>query len=231
MSKLEFFVALALVALAQGKKGESTRVVISARIHACMSMYAHNCSDLSIEMVAALAQENNLPVPQLDLASLAPSVSAFGQPQSEIRAPVPTRAYSATDDPWSVQKFPSAPEVPNGSLVNGAPSSISGTGLPRDWWKKQETVTVNVLGQQGFILNRYLVYEVTTDVSMIMSLAVFLHSELFLQRAPPVPRRYSEFVVLWDCLVRRYPFRLLPALPPKRLGRKFTSCSRVFVGA
>jgi sorting nexin-8 len=24
---------------------------------------------------------------------------------------------------------------------------------------------------------------------------------------------------LWDVLVRRYPFRLLPALPPKRIGR------------
>lgn len=34
-----------------------------------------------------------------------------------------------------------------------------------------------------------------------------------------MPRRYSEFVFLWDCLVKRYPFRLLPALPPKRVGR------------
>lgn len=40
------------------------------------------------------------------------------------------------------------------------------------------------------------------------------------KRAPPVPRRYSEFVFLWDCLVKRYPFRLLPSLPPKRIGRK-----------
>ena len=30
--------------------------------------------------------------------------------------------------------------------------------------QEQETVTVNILGQQGFILNRYLVYEVATDV-------------------------------------------------------------------
>lgn len=59
---------------------------------------------------------------------------------------------------------------------------------------------MNVLGQQGFLLNRYLVYEVSTD------------------RGPPVPRRYSEFVFLWDYLVKRYPFRLLTALPPKRIG-------------
>ncbi|BGP15971.1 hypothetical protein JCM10213_004786 [Rhodosporidiobolus nylandii] len=32
-----------------------------------------------------------------------------------------------------------------------------------------------------------------------------------------VSRRYSDFVWLLDVLVRRYPFRLLPSLPPKRL--------------
>jgi sorting nexin-8 len=53
-----------------------------------------------------------------------------------------------------------------GSLTNGAPSSLSGTGLPKDWWKKQETVNVNILGQQGFILNRYTVYEVISEASL-----------------------------------------------------------------
>lgn len=38
-------------------------------------------------------------------------------------------------------------------------------------------------------------------------------------------RRYSEFVFVWDCLVRRYPFRILPALPPKRIGREFFDMS------
>ncbi|KAF9810448.1 hypothetical protein IEO21_06918 [Rhodonia placenta] len=180
VSRLEFFVALALAALAQSGK------------------------DISIERVAALAQENALPVPNLDLDSLAPSTSGFGQYTSSPRG-LPSRAFS-TDDPWSVPKFPSAtvasPSADGnaGSVLNGAPSSISGTGLPKEWWKKLETVYVNVLGQQGFLLNRYLVYEVSTD------------------RGPPVPRRYSEFVFLWDYLVKRYPFRLLAALPPKRIG-------------
>lgn len=37
------------------------------------------------------------------------------------------------------------------------------------------------------------------------------------QKGTSVPRRYSDFVWLLDCLTRRYPFRTLPALPPKRL--------------
>jgi sorting nexin-8 len=60
-------------------------------------------------------------------------------------------------------------------------------------------VDVTIQGQQGFILNRYTVYEIITE------------------HGTPVHRRYSEFTFLWDCLVRRYPFRLLPALPPKRV--------------
>ncbi|KAI0372696.1 hypothetical protein BV20DRAFT_990915 [Pilatotrama ljubarskyi] len=176
VSRLEFFVALALAALAQSGK------------------------ELSVERVAALAQQNALPEPSLDLDSMAPSTSNF---QDAMRVPMPTRGYS-TDDPWKASKFTSpgtasrAPAL--GSINNGAPSSISGTGLPPEWWKKQETVFVNVLGHQGFVLNRYLVYEISSD------------------RGAPVPRRYSEFVFLWDVLVKRYPFRLLPALPPKRIG-------------
>lgn len=128
-------------------------------------------TDVSIERVAALAQENALPVPSLDLESLASSASNFSHyPGVESPHPAPTRGFSA-DDPWNVPKFPNAtvisPSATNGvgSVSNGAPSSISGTGLPKEWWKKQETVYVNVLGQQGFLLNRYLVYEISTDVS------------------------------------------------------------------
>ncbi|KAI9063893.1 hypothetical protein FKP32DRAFT_1571236 [Trametes sanguinea] len=176
VSRLEFFVALALAALAQSGK------------------------DLSVERVAALAQQNALPEPSLDLDSMAPTTSNF---QDAVRMPLPARGYS-TEDPWNVSRFApaaGAPKVPAlGSINNGAPSSISGTGLPREWWKKQETVFVNVLGHQGFVLNRYLVYEISSD------------------RGAPVPRRYSEFVFLWDVLVKRYPFRLLPSLPPKRIG-------------
>lgn len=170
-------------------------------------------------MVAALAQENMLPAPELDLASLAPSTSAFGQYPVEVRAPAPVRAYS--EDPWNVPKFPGTSTItPN--ITNGTTSNIAGTGLPREWWRKQDNVTVNILGQQGFILNRYLVYEVATEVKRNVA-SPSLPADPWLQRAAPVPRRYSEFVILWDCLVRRYPFRLLPSLPPKRLGRKSRS--------
>ncbi|KJA28004.1 hypothetical protein HYPSUDRAFT_34271 [Hypholoma sublateritium FD-334 SS-4] len=195
VSKLEFFVALALVALAQAGK------------------------DVSIEQVAALSSQNTLPEPALDLDRLQPTLSAIPptaplarrSTAQTIRAPLP--AYSS-DDPWNANpRYPAAQGVSGGGgaapfgssgadgLPNGAASSLAGTGLPNEWWKKQETIKVSILGQQGFILNRYTVYEVASD-----------------RKPHPVSRRYSEFAFLWDVLTRRYPFRLFPALPPKRLG-------------
>lgn len=38
-----------------------------------------------------------------------------------------------------------------------------------------------------------------------------------IRRASSVVRRYSDFVWLLDCLQKRYPFRRLPLLPPKRI--------------
>ncbi|KAG1808710.1 uncharacterized protein BJ212DRAFT_1280366 [Suillus subaureus] len=174
VSKLEFFVALALLALAQSGK------------------------DISVEQVAARAAENNLPEPFLHLDTLQPSTSALSSPYPTYR--------QATLDPWSVPRFGSngggsdfaAPRSAT-TINGGAVSSLAGSGLPREWWKMQETVDVTIQGQQGFILNRYTVYEIITE------------------HGTPVHRRYSEFAFLWDCLVRRYPFRLLPALPPKRV--------------
>jgi sorting nexin-8 len=40
------------------------------------------------------------------------------------------------------------------------------------------------------------------------------------RRGSKVIRRYSDFVWLLDCLQRRYPFRVLPLLPPKRVAGK-----------
>jgi sorting nexin-8 len=98
----------------------------------------------------------------------------------------PSRSPTAyPDDPWNTARFTAVPSASGstpgasgatgtgaatttatgaGGSTNGVPSSLAGTGLPRDWWKKQETATVSILGQQGFILNRYTVYNISTSV-------------------------------------------------------------------
>ncbi|KAG6334601.1 hypothetical protein ID866_4495 [Astraeus odoratus] len=149
-----------------------------------LAALAQSEKDISIEQVAALAAENNLPIPVLNLDTLQPSTSTFSSPYMPHRQSTTAAIRGPTfgpDDLWD--RYPSETATARdsnqsirGSTFNGW-SSLSGTGLPSNWWNKQETV----------------------------------------ERADPVHRRYSEFVFLWDCLVRRYPFRLLPGLPPKRV--------------
>lgn len=49
------------------------------------------------------------------------------------------------------------------------------------------------------------------------------------RRGSKVVRRYSDFVWLLDCLHKRFPFRVLPLLPPKRVGGTYYLhlCSRL----
>ena len=91
---------------------------------------------------------------------------------STIRSPAP--AYSA-DDPWNTNTRFVPPPTNMGSGFDAPPrsapapsSALAGPGLPKDWWKKQDTVSVTIQGQQGFILNRYTVYQIATEVSLIV---------------------------------------------------------------
>ncbi len=70
-----------------------------------------------------------------------------------------------------------------------------------------ESVAVTMLPEkEGMFLFQHRNYEVKT-----------------LRRGSSVVRRYSDFVWLLDCLQKRYPFRRLPLLPPKRVqGKEFT---------
>ena len=68
----------------------------------------------------------------------------------------------------------------------------------------EENVTVNLLpDKEGIFLFQHRNYEVKSA-----------------RRASSVVRRYSDFVWLLDCLHKRYPFRQLPLLPPKRVAGK-----------
>ncbi|KZF26919.1 sorting nexin Mvp1 [Xylona heveae TC161] len=65
----------------------------------------------------------------------------------------------------------------------------------------QETVTIELLPEkEGMFMFRHRNYQVSS-----------------VRRNTKVIRRYSDFVWLLDCLQKRYPFRQLPLLPPKKI--------------
>lgn len=74
---------------------------------------------------------------------------------------------------------------------------VTGSGV-------EEVVTVNLLPEkEGIFMFQHRNYEVAST-----------------RRQSKVIRRYSDFVWLLDCLHKRYPFRQLPLLPPKRVAGK-----------
>lgn len=74
----------------------------------------------------------------------------------------------------------------------------------------EELITVTLLpDKEGMFMFQHRNYEVKSG-----------------RRASTVIRRYSDFVWLLDCLHKRYPFRQLPLLPPKRVAGEPTSLVR-----
>lgn len=66
----------------------------------------------------------------------------------------------------------------------------------------EEIITVTLLPEkEGMFMLKHRNYEVKST-----------------RRGSTVVRRYSDFVWLLDCLQKRYPFRQLPLLPPKRIS-------------
>ncbi|KAK6333456.1 Sorting nexin mvp1 [Orbilia javanica] len=83
---------------------------------------------------------------------------------------------------------------PTFGSIRGAPS---GGGV-----RAEETVTVTALpDKEGMFMFQHRNYQVASA-----------------RRGSRVVRRYSDFVWLLECLQKRYPFRQLPLMPPKRLA-------------
>ena len=72
----------------------------------------------------------------------------------------------------------------------------------------EEVITITALSEkEGMFMFQHRNYEVASS-----------------RRTTKVVRRYSDFVWLLDCLHKRYPFRQLPLLPPKRVASKLFLC-------
>ncbi|CAK7266447.1 Sorting nexin mvp1 [Sporothrix epigloea] len=81
-------------------------------------------------------------------------------------------------------------------------SRTIGNGGGRTGTAIEETVLVTLMPEkEGLFMFQHHNYEVTSA-----------------RRGSKVVRRYSDFVWLLECLHKRYPFRVLPLLPPKRVA-------------
>jgi sorting nexin-8 len=92
---------------------------------------------------------------------------------------------------------------PGGEQPARQPSRTLG-GSGRTGSSIEENILVTLMPEkEGMFMFQHHNYEVTSS-----------------RRGSKVIRRYSDFVWLLDCLHKRYPFRVLPLLPPKRVAGK-----------
>lgn len=123
----------------------------------------------------------------------------------------PVRPATSGDNGWGGFEPSSGGEgfgtpVGGSSTGGGAdddPTTISRpVTVPRPGNGVEETIAINSLPEkEGMFMFQHRNYEVSSA-----------------RRNSKVIRRYSDFVWLLDCLHKRYPFRQLPLLPPKRVA-------------
>lgn len=142
-------------------------------------------------------------------------------PTQNLPGPTPNVGSVGSEPGWGGFNGASLPSFGGDAIGGGfgAPSSgVVGASNPAGLSRAigggrvashgvEETVTVTAIAEkEGMFMFQHRNYEVTSA-----------------RRNSKVIRRYSDFVWLLDCLHKRYPFRQLPLLPPKRVASKFAS--------
>ncbi|KAG2181385.1 hypothetical protein INT43_008968 [Umbelopsis isabellina] len=124
------------------------------------------------------------------------------------RAPAPAPVSTPAMEPPSPKSSPSpSSPAPSPNVVRPVVSPSAARPRTRgstdnyQWFLDRDLVKVNVAPEKEGFLFKHTNYVVESQ-----------------QRSSVVLRRYSDFWWLWETLLKRYPFRILPNLPPKKLG-------------
>lgn len=151
------------------------------------------------------------------------TTAAVSSTQSdEVTAPTRQSSFAPSQSPggaWGAEYFGGGPPAISGQAPNpfgelggntggrdpGEPRTVPQSrtiGSGRTGGAVEEHIFVTLLPEkEGMFMFQHHNYEVGSS-----------------RRGSKVIRRYSDFVWLLDCLHKRYPFRVLPLLPPKRVA-------------
>ncbi|TYJ55310.1 hypothetical protein B9479_004033 [Cryptococcus floricola] len=221
----------------QPSSPRSSLVCALALVALAQASHISDPLDLSIEILSSALSQGDLPPPKVSHpgsfspakptshhSSLGPDPyptwdtpsqdrTGYTPPSSLFRHPPVMASDSSVhiDDPYAPDPL-AALESQNGGGEN--PGQGSG-GLrliqvedlepedmarPRGWWKDLERVTVDLIPEkEGWFLQKYRLSSTKRGDQA-------------------VTRRFSDFLWLADILSKRYPYRLLPPIPPKRLN-------------
>lgn len=97
----------------------------------------------------------------------------------------------------------------------GNPGRDAPGGLP-----EVPTLRTTTSGRTGSSVEEHIVVSLMPEKEGLFFFQHHNYEVSSPRRGSKVVRRYSDFVWLLDCLHKRYPFRVLPLLPPKRVAGK-----------
>ncbi|KAK4051202.1 Sorting nexin mvp1 [Microbotryomycetes sp. JL201] len=201
-----FYVALALLARAErGQDLDVTQVMQAPQLAVPTS--------LSFTKTAGRSSDDD------DESVLRPSVGALDPPdyfRGSFDSPRSGPFDSSSNEPtWAstndTTQAPTSPQKPLNKAANGkSRASIGAEGGDESFADMGYDGNDWHLGRQA---------KVQVRIRDEMGGFVFKHNVWFVasERGATVERRYSDFVWLLQSLTKRYPFRLLPNLPPKHL--------------
>ncbi|KAI8974912.1 hypothetical protein BDB01DRAFT_728559 [Pilobolus umbonatus] len=123
------------------------------------------------------------------------------------------------DDPWRLSStppsniFPVYPDDQSKPIPTHTKNISVATKIAKDtqlnsevitdkWFTDLDQITITIAEKEGFLF---------THVNYLIQSN---------QRQSSVRRRYSDFFWLWEILLKRYPFRIIPHLPPKKISGK-----------
>ncbi|KAL0083634.1 hypothetical protein J3Q64DRAFT_1679555 [Phycomyces blakesleeanus] len=145
--------------------------------------------DMDLSLENVNRHREGLPVAVLDLGLDEPKVPPLG-----LASNTPNLLHSAEQAPLPVQTSQPPAANPN---PNPNPNPINTT----NWFQQLEEVKVTIAPEREGFIFKHVNYIVESQ-----------------KRSSIVLRRFSDFWWLMEVLVRRYPFRALPSLPPKKMG-------------
>ncbi|KAF9301972.1 sorting nexin [Mortierella antarctica] len=169
--------------------------------------------DVTIANLVAHRQDPPAPhLPGLESIDFSSSQATYDT-DSSIPKHHPINVGSSISDPWRYSTFTKGNGLPHAHLASPPieTSASSGLGETTDeppeldahlWFLNLDTIRMGFAPEkEGIFIFKHTNYVVESK-----------------NRQCTVMRRYSDFCFLLDVLEKRYPFRMLPQLPPKRLG-------------
>ncbi|KAI9265711.1 hypothetical protein EDC94DRAFT_603892 [Helicostylum pulchrum] len=188
--------------------------------------------NMDLSLVKVYQHRNDLPIPLLsNLETIA--IKRVNPLMASTNKPKQQQSYD--DDPWRVASTP-----PNtngfpayrGDEISSKVRSINKPAVvptvnhhapapenrPSDKFSTQALVKASTESYQWFLdLDQITVTVAEKEGFLFTHVNYWVHSN---QRQTSVRRRYSDFYWFWETLLKRYPFRVVPNLPPKKISGK-----------